>query len=60
MRRLAIRAVTEGIMTPQEAAALLSMQQEEFDILVGTSESVIGRNSLRIGEEQPRGRAASL
>lgn len=60
LRRLAIRAVTEGIMTPQEAAALLSMQQEEFDILVGTSESVIGRNSLRIGGEQPRGRAASL
>ena len=42
LRRLAIRAVTEEIITPQEAAVLLDLQQEEFDVLVGTSESVIG------------------
>ena len=42
LRRLAIRAVTEGVMTPQEASALLGVQQEEFDVLVGASESAIG------------------
>ena len=35
LRRLAIRAVTEGVMTPQEAAALLRVQQEEFDLSLG-------------------------
>ena len=47
LRRLAIRAVTEGVMTPQEASALLDVQQEEFDVFVGASESVIGEG-LRV------------
>ena len=42
LRRLAIRAVMEEIMTPREAAILLDVQQHEFDVLVGTSESAIG------------------
>ena len=42
LRRLAIRAVTEGIMAPREAAALLDLRQEEFDFLVGNSNSAIG------------------
>ena len=48
LRRLAIRAVTEGVMTPQEASVLLGVQQEEFDVLVGASESAIGEG-FRIG-----------
>ena len=43
LRRLAIRAVTEEIMTLQEAAALLDVQQKEFDVLVGASESATHR-----------------
>ena len=48
LRRLAIRAVTEGVMTPQKASALLGVQQEEFDVLVGASESGIGE-VFRVG-----------
>ncbi len=41
LRRLAVRAITEGVATPEEAAALLGIQQEEFDTLLGSSESGI-------------------
>ena len=47
LRRLAVRAITEGVATPEEAAALLGMTQEEFDVLLGTSE---------IGSERRPGR----
>ena len=46
-RVMAIRAVTEGVMTPQEAAVLLDVQQEEFDGLFGATVSTMGRG-LRI------------
>ena len=42
LRRLAVRAVTEGVAIPQEAAALLGVQQEELNALIGASESGIG------------------
>ena len=38
LRRLAIRAVTEGVMTPQDAAALLGVLKEELDELIGANE----------------------
>lgn len=47
LRLMAIRAVTEGVMAPQEAAALLDLEQEEFDVLVGVGVSAI-EHGLRI------------
>ena len=43
LRRLAVRAITEGVATPEEAAALLGVEQEEFDALLGTSEARLER-----------------
>ena len=43
LRRLAVRAITEGVATPQEAAALLGVEQEEFDALLGTGEARLER-----------------
>ena len=37
LKRLAIRAVTEGVTTVQDATALLGVQQEELEALVGQS-----------------------
>ena len=37
LRRLAVRAITEGVATQEEAAALLGIQKEEFDALLGAS-----------------------
>ena len=40
---MAVRAITEGVATPEEAAALLGVEQEEFDVLLGTSEARLER-----------------
>ena len=44
LRRLAVRAITEGVATPEEAAALLGVQEKEFETLL--SASVFAQDSV--------------
>ena len=41
LRRLAVRAVTEGVMTSEEAAAVLDVDEQELDLLISAPMPVV-------------------
>ncbi len=48
LRRLAVRAVTEGVMTSEEAAAVLDVDEQELDLLI-SAPMPVARTAIRAG-----------